>query len=111
MSEPIEFTPEEFNKSLPADLTHALFFTALTFKELALKCNLVIGRVYENKETGEGFFISGIKQIITRDMTEFHTIIDGESEQQRPVVVIHAIVLPEFEEIGPKQEEEESGYE
>ncbi len=102
MSEPIEFTPEEFNKSLPADLTHALFFTALTFKELALKCNLVIGRVYENKETGEGFFISGIKQIVTRDMTEFHIV--GDEEHPKPVLVIHAIVLPEFEEIAVSED-------
>ena len=99
MSEQTKIKIEEFNKSLPAELTYALFFTALTLEELAFKCNLIIGRVYEDKEIGEGYFISGIKQIVTRDMTEIHTMIDGENEHQRPVVVIHAIVLPEFENI------------
>lgn len=99
MSDTIDFTPEEFHKSLPPSLAGALFITALTFEELAVKCNLIIGRVYEDEETGEGYFISGIKQIVTRDVTEIHTILDGESEHRRPVVVIHAIVLPEVEEI------------
>lgn len=82
-----ELNSDEFNKSLPPELTHALFITARNLEELAFKCNFIVGRVYEDKETGEGYFISGIKQIVTRDI--------GRIDEY----LVHAIILPEFEKI------------
>lgn len=63
-------------------------------EDLASKCNALIGRVYEDSEIGEGFYICGINQVVTRDVTESH--IGTESGV---VVVIHVVVFPEFEDI------------
>jgi hypothetical protein len=83
-----------FQESLPKELRHAIFFSAIDMEDLASKCNALIGRVYEDSEIGEGFYICGINQVITREVTESHMSFE------EPVVVIHAIVLPEFEEIA-----------
>jgi|GEM_PF-4758325 len=101
MSNPIlpsEFDNESFNASLPKELRHAIFITARSMEDLAMQCNALVGRVYENEETFEGYFISGIKQVITAAVTEFH--MDEESQHPKPVQMIHAMVLPEFEEIA-----------
>ena len=96
-----DFDEQKFHESLPKGMRHAVFVVASDMEDLANKCNALVGRVYENKETSEGYFISGIMQIVTKDAREFH--ITGEDEHPRPVAVIHAIVLPEYEEI-PRSE-------
>jgi len=92
-----DFDTEAFNSSLPKDLKYAIFVSARSMEELAMQCNALVGRVYENEETREGYFISGIKHVVTAAVTEFH--MDEKNNQPMPVQVIHAMVLPEFEEI------------
>ena len=82
-----------FQESLPKGLKYAIFFSAIDMEDLASKCNALIGRVYEDSEIGEGFYICGINQVITREVTESHM----SGDQPNPVVVIHAVVFPEFE--------------
>lgn len=92
-----DFDEKAFNDSLPKGLRHAIFFSSKDMPDLALKCNALIGRVYSNKETGEGFYVSGIKQVLTATVQEF--LLDGESDLPKPVIAVHTLVLPEFEEI------------
>lgn len=106
-----DFDEKAFNDSLPKGLRHAIFFSSKDMPDLALKCNALIGRVYSNKETGEGYYVSGIKQVLTATVQEF--VLDGESDLPKPVIAVHTLVLPEFEEIRkspssdnlPKEEE------
>ena len=80
-----DFDEQKFHESLPTGLQSAIFIVADDMEDLAVKCNALTGRVYENKETGEGYFISGIKQIVTV----------GE----RLYPLLEAVVLPEYENI------------
>ena len=89
---------QTFHESLPKEMTPTIYLRAVTFGELAAMCNALIGRIYSNEETGEGWFISGIKQIVTREEMEF--LMDAEDAHPKPTTVSHALVLPEFEEIG-----------
>ena len=89
-----DFDAKAFNESLPKGFVHAIFFTAKDMEDLTLKCNALVGRIYSNKETGEGWFVSGIKQILKSTVHE-----PFEAGATMQVVNIHALVLPEFEEI------------
>ncbi len=85
---PQDFDEQKFHESLPAGLQSVIYIVANDMEDLANKCNALVGRVYENKETGEGYFISGIKQIVI--------VGDGRTSLYP---FIHAVVLPEHENI------------
>lgn len=93
---PYVLNVDEFQASLPRQMTPTLYLECESMEEIAVKINAIIGRGYSSVETQENWFIDGVENLWIDKVAEWLVGDPGSTNPPALQQIYHVLLIPHY---------------